>query len=208
MDAHDQGSFHDEVAALHEATRLAYTEIAAEYDLPTWSQLTEDEKFNLGLLTNKVISTMVHLVRQARDERDRARYLAARLEADATEPSWFVNVVDEYGMVIGESNVVTHHRDACQGRGCVRHHPSDHHMRGWPITYRADQGISERRCEHGIGHPDPDDIAYLTSRGEGIAAAVAAALHGCDGCCQEPQDGRMAKLKVRDFPAAATTSNN
>lgn len=203
MDAHDQGSFHDAVAALHEATRLAYTEIAAEYDLPTWSQLTEDEKFNLGLLTNKVISTMVHLVRQARDERDRARYLAARLEADATERPWFVNVVDEYGMAIGESNVVTHHRDACQGRGCVRHHPSDHHMRGWPITYRADQGISERRCEHGIGHPDPDDIAYIISRGGGIVD-----MHGCDGCCQEPQDGRMAKLKVKDLPTPTTTSNN
>ena len=132
-----------------------------------------------------------------RGERDRARDLAAALMDEDRRRGFDFD---------GWMRV--HNRDACQGRGCVRHHPSDHHMRGWPITYRADQGISERRCEHGIGHPDPDDIAYLTSRGEGIAAAVAAALHGCDGCCQEPQDGRMAKLKVKDLPTPTTTSNN
>lgn len=38
--------------------------------------------------------------------------------------------------------------------------------------------LAERVCRHGIGHPDPDSLAYLESRGvEGMG------VHGCDGCC-------------------------
>jgi hypothetical protein len=33
----------------------------------------------------------------------------------------------------------------------------------------------ERICEHGCGHPDPDDHRILTGEDDGI--------HGCDGCC-------------------------
>lgn len=63
-----------------------------------------------------------------------------------------------------------HTEHVCHGRGCVVHHPSDHHMNTWPCTWRDDRGIAERRCPHGIGHPDPDDTT--TDR-----------IHGCDGCC-------------------------
>jgi hypothetical protein len=37
----------------------------------------------------------------------------------------------------------------------------------------------ERVCTHGIGHPDPDHIAFLPKdkrRWESV--------HGCDGCCR------------------------
>lgn len=71
-----------------------------------------------------------------------------------------------------------HPATACEGRGCPIHHPSDHHMKDWPLNWRDDRGLMERLCPHGIGHPDPDDIAYKVSIGrEGDD------VHGCDGCC-------------------------
>jgi hypothetical protein len=33
----------------------------------------------------------------------------------------------------------------------------------------------ERICEHGVGHPDPDDLRVIRDRIMGI--------HACDGCC-------------------------
>jgi hypothetical protein len=66
-----------------------------------------------------------------------------------------------------------HRRDACAGEPCCIHNPSDHHMRDWPQMWRDDRGMMERRCQHGIGHPDPDDPFSDT-------------VHGCDGCCAAP----------------------
>jgi hypothetical protein len=71
----------------------------------------------------------------------------------------------------------------CQGRGCSIHHPSDHHMRDWPMVWRDFHMYFERQCSHGIGHPDPDDMAYqraLNGRDDLIG------VHGCDGCCFRP----------------------
>ena len=73
-----------------------------------------------------------------------------------------------------------HSRKQCEGRGCSIHHPSDHHMKDWPTWWRQDRGFMERVCEHGIGHPDPDDMAYRRSRGLSDRS-----IHGCDGCCRE-----------------------
>jgi hypothetical protein len=39
---------------------------------------------------------------------------------------------------------------------------------------------TERICEHGVGHPDPDDVGYWAGRGYDITR------HGCDGCCSPP----------------------
>ena len=95
---------------------------------------------------------------------DQARGLAARLwdELAQAEPK-----------ISG-----THSRDACQGSGCVVHHPSDHAMRDWPLQPRPDRRMVERTCPHGVGHPDPDDAAYRASRGDTDS------VHGCDGCCR------------------------
>jgi len=87
--------------------------------------------------------------------------------------------------VTGTGEVITnvHDPELCEGRGCVVHHPSDHHMKDWPTHWRGDRRIVERICKHGVGHPDPDDQEYLASigrEGEGV--------HGCDGCCR----GEMA----------------
>jgi hypothetical protein len=76
--------------------------------------------------------------------------------------------------------IYVHNKKDCKGNYCVVHNPSDHHMRDWPLHWRDDRKIFERICPHGIGHPDPDDMAYKKSIGhpdEGI--------HGCDGCCNE-----------------------
>lgn len=63
----------------------------------------------------------------------------------------------------------------CTGRPCPVHNRTDHHMRHMMQHFRSDRGLMERICEHGVGHPDPDDI-YAIERG--------GAVHGCDGCCR------------------------
>lgn len=95
---------------------------------------------------------------------------------------------------------------ACSARvgGCVIHAPSDHHMRTWPTTYRTGGMFDikgphmERMCEHGVGHPDPDDLAFWKTQGEDYG------VHGCDGCCTPPtaeslgqpfRDGRARVLQ-------------
>lgn len=85
-----------------------------------------------------------------------------------------------FGAPQGESILVNVHPESrCAGRPCVLHNPSDHHMREWPTLWRADTGVMERTCPHGIGHPDPDDVEYHKSKGRPWMA-----VHGCDGCCR------------------------
>lgn len=76
-----------------------------------------------------------------------------------------------------------HDRDLCQGRACCLHNPSEHRMRDWPLNWRNDWGLMERLCPHGVGHPDPDDLAYGESRTPGSSRWRG--IHGCDGCCRE-----------------------
>ena len=42
--------------------------------------------------------------------------------------------------------------------------------------------IMERLCEHGIGHPDPDDASWRKDNTPNNADTI----HGCDGCCADP----------------------
>lgn len=62
--------------------------------------------------------------------------------------------------------------------GCPLHRPSNHGMRGWPLSYRSDRKIFERLCPHGVGHPDPDSVSrhWVTRRQN-------ESIHRCDGCC-------------------------
>lgn len=64
---------------------------------------------------------------------------------------------------------------------CPVHNPSDHHMSSWRQHWRNDVGKMERICPHGIGHPDPDHVAYLLRIGVGEWHDL---VHGCDGCCR------------------------
>jgi hypothetical protein len=79
-----------------------------------------------------------------------------------------------------------HSATACEGRGCPIHHPSDHGMRDWPLHYRNDRALMERLCRHGVGHPDPDDLAYNEMLLPGSIRARA--IHGCCGCCSYRED--------------------
>lgn len=76
-----------------------------------------------------------------------------------------------------------HAEEVCQVQPCIIHCPTDHHMRGWLLHFRGDRGIFERICEHGVGHPDPDQYAFWTHK-VGVVMADAMRVHGCDGCCQ------------------------
>lgn len=72
-----------------------------------------------------------------------------------------------------------HPAEQCAGRPCVVHAPTDHALRDWPLTWRNDRGIFERRCQHGVGHPDPDQFEFWCSTGQ-----EAQGVHGCCGCCR------------------------
>lgn len=84
-----------------------------------------------------------------------------------------------FGVQQGPSVLVIHPSFLCEGRACVIHNPSDHHMREWSLNWRGDKGVMERTCPtHGVGHPDPDDAAYLKTQGREVLL-----IHGCCGCC-------------------------
>ena len=52
-------------------------------------------------------------------------------------------------------------------------------MTAWPQNWRADAKKMERLCPHGVGHPDPDDVAFNKTIKRDVS------VHGCDGCCLE-----------------------
>lgn len=99
-----------------------------------------------------------------------------------TKEMWWIENASEPTYGIQKKGVVledVHPASQCEGEWCVLHNPSDHKMKDWPLNWRGDRGIMERLCPHGVGHPDPDDLAHLERigrTGEGV--------HGCDGCCQ------------------------
>lgn len=61
---------------------------------------------------------------------------------------------------------------------CPFHAPSDHAMATWPKVVRA-SALIERRCPHGIGHPDPDSLRWMAA----TTGDTGWGVHGCDGCC-------------------------
>lgn len=73
-----------------------------------------------------------------------------------------------------------HDSSKCEGRSCSLHSRTNHLMRGNRQVWRGDLGVIERICDHGVGHPDPDDRPYLETVDNGLFL-----LHGCDGCCHD-----------------------
>ena len=78
--------------------------------------------------------------------------------------------------------VWVHKESECNSEYCCIHNPSDHHMKDWPTHWRQDRMLMERICEHGVGHPDPDDLKFKESIGLDMKTE---SIHGCDGCCIE-----------------------
>ena len=97
---------------------------------------------------------------------------------DAAEPS--------FGFQIGKTVLRTHGPNACKDDpACCIHKPSDHPMKDFPLNWRGDRGLMERICTHGIGHPDPDDLAHKKRVMAPEAYKNRAyGVHGCDGCCR------------------------
>jgi len=85
-----------------------------------------------------------------------------------------------FGMVMLEM-VTVHAQSECAGEYCALHNPSDHPLRDAPMVLRLDKGaLIERTCEHGVGHSDPDSVAFFTRIGKDPEMFD----HSCDGCCQ------------------------
>lgn len=91
-----------------------------------------------------------------------------------------VNVRLESGQLLR----YVHPETACEGTPCCIHHPSGHHMAEWPRLWRDDRQLMERTCPHGVGHPDPDHLAYAYRLPDNDGVGV----HGCDGCCHTQGD--------------------
>ena len=84
----------------------------------------------------------------------------------------------------------THDEKDCKSFACCIHSPSDHHMRKFPMNWRNDRKMMERICECGIGHPDPDHLAFV-ARTFGESNAVTEGVHGCCGHCEPGEFERM-----------------
>lgn len=94
--------------------------------------------------------------------------------------------MEPYTTGTGQSLLV-HNKSDCKGAHCVIHNPSEHNMRDFPTHWRQDRYLMERICPHGIGHPDPDDLAYkkiIFSKTEvGKRMLKYEGVHGCCGIC-------------------------
>jgi len=85
----------------------------------------------------------------------------------------------------GQALTKLHERSSdCDKYGCVIHNPTKHCMSKFKTHWREDRSLMERICKHGIGHPDPDDLAFKKRR-SGKNYAKSESVHGCDGCCRE-----------------------
>jgi hypothetical protein len=80
--------------------------------------------------------------------------------------------------------VYVHDKSKCEGSHCCIHNPSDHIMKDFPTHWRDDRNLMERICPCGVGHPDPDDLAYKKMIGMDDAIGV----HGCCGHCNPTKE--------------------
>lgn len=55
-------------------------------------------------------------------------------------------------------------------------------MVNWRMNIR-DSGLVERLCEHNVGHPDPDSVAFLIK----TTGETHWGVHACCGCCRNQQ---------------------
>lgn len=77
-------------------------------------------------------------------------------------------------------HITVHSAEDCRGPFCVIHNPSNHFMREFKTHWRNDRMLMERICPHGVGHPDPDHLAFLPASKRQMES-----IHGCDGCCHD-----------------------
>lgn len=96
--------------------------------------------------------------------------------------------MEKYTTGTGQEMLV-HDKADCKGRNCSIHNPSDHPLKDCPTHWRSDRALMERICEHGVGHPDPDDLAFKKDiLGWSDDRISGEAIHGCDGCCMKKKN--------------------
>lgn len=91
---------------------------------------------------------------------------------------------DIIGLRDGRTMLV-HPPTACERTPCCVHNPSAHPLSAAQLSWNAFTRSMERTCQHGRGHPDPDDLAYKRSV-LGAEFARHFAFHDCCGwrCCR------------------------
>jgi hypothetical protein len=113
------------------------------------------------------------------------REMSDIMEEPTHEHEWDVRAIPTGGFFYSHGPAV------CAGNHCTLHNPSNHHMIHWPTWWRKNINLMNRMCEHGILHPDPDDLAHK-HRSRGAAWASRCARHNCDGCCTPPTSEPMS----------------
>lgn len=91
----------------------------------------------------------------------------------------------KFGVQVGHSVLRTHPASVCaDDPACCIHKPSGHPLNKAALNWRADRGLMERICAHGVAHPDPDDLAHKRRvLGQERYDMGSWAIHNCDGCC-------------------------
>lgn len=81
-----------------------------------------------------------------------------------------------------------HEKVECFLEYCCIHNPSEHPLREAPMDWWGEFRHMVRVCEHGISHPDPDDLQFKIARGDWVTTESICSVHlmkeNCDGCCQ------------------------
>lgn len=91
-----------------------------------------------------------------------------------------------------DQKIWVHDKEDCISEYCCIHNPSNHHMVYWPLHWRSDRCIFERIDPEGVGHPDPDDMAYQKKLGNDIS------VHGCNGFCNPVNFRKYEKEKNKN----------
>jgi hypothetical protein len=92
-------------------------------------------------------------------------------------------------LVVNEAHTI----HDCSPRHCIIHSP-EYPTEDRDLVWRVDRGFFEDICEHGVGHPAPEEIEYWADKYGN--AAWAQEVHGCDGCCRDGNGRRIAPDSV------------
>lgn len=97
----------------------------------------------------------------------------------------YPRILSNSSIQLNERDIIqgVHHKENCTGY-CYIHNKSKHPLRHNPLKINLENGLLERICEHGIGHPDID---YLNAREESGEDITFMGVHSCDGCCEHPE---------------------
>lgn len=100
-----------------------------------------------------------------------------------------------FDLVVLESGqtLSCHPLDSCFDMFCSVHNPSRHLLAHLPRRWSQSRYLMERVCEHGYGHPDPDDLAYKSLYLDAGLIKVAG-THTCCGCCIPKKEKNLNTL--------------